>query len=239
MLLCEPRIPLPRALFVWCDNISALALASNPVYHAHTKHIEVDYHFVREKVLNRDIAISFISTCDQISDIFTKGLSTVQFQFLQTKLTMLPAPVTLRGDVKPSYTAVVAAVSVANSASQPQRLLAIGDHTSAQRLLAVGDTANSDDTATTHQAKTAATHAINKAIEGNKSSHHLGDFCTTSSHTYHSIKSDTKGNTPKIVQNIQGNFPRSNTASLHAPVSPRILACSRAPHTFKGHSNYS
>jgi hypothetical protein len=156
---------------------------------------------------------------------------------------VLPALVTLRGDIKPSDTAVVATVSVANSAAQPQLLLAVGDHTSTHRLLAVGDTANSDDniqpTAATHQAKTATTHAINKAIEGNKSSQHLGDFCTTSSHSYHSIKSETKGNTPKIVQNIQGNFPRSNTASLHAPISPRILACSRASHTFKGHSNYS
>jgi hypothetical protein len=77
MLLCELRIPLPRAPIVWCDNISALALASNPVYHARTKHIEVDYHFVREKVLNKDIAISLISTGDQIADIFTKRLSIV------------------------------------------------------------------------------------------------------------------------------------------------------------------
>lgn len=38
-----------------CDNISAIALASNPVVHMRTKHIEVDYHFIREKVLRKDI----------------------------------------------------------------------------------------------------------------------------------------------------------------------------------------
>jgi len=102
MLLCELRIPLPRAPIVWCDNISALTLTSNPVYHARTKHIEVNYHFVREKVLKKDIAISFISTGDQIAHMFTKEQSTARFQFLQTKLTVLPAPVTLQGDVKPS-----------------------------------------------------------------------------------------------------------------------------------------
>ena len=36
---------------LWCDNVSALAIASNPVFHAKTKHVEVDYHFVRERAL--------------------------------------------------------------------------------------------------------------------------------------------------------------------------------------------
>jgi len=95
MLLCELRIPLPFAPAVWCDNVSALALASNPVYHARTKHIEVDYHFVHEKVLNKDISLAFISTADRIADIFTKGLSNARFQFLQSKLTVTPFPVKL------------------------------------------------------------------------------------------------------------------------------------------------
>jgi hypothetical protein len=64
-----------------------------------------------------------------------------------------------------------------------------------------------------------ANHAINIAIEGNESSQHLGDSHTIPSHAYHSFKSDTKGNTPKIVHDIQGNFPRCNTASLHASLS--------------------
>ena len=40
---------------MWCDNVSALAIASNPVFHACTKHIEVDYHFVQERVLKHDL----------------------------------------------------------------------------------------------------------------------------------------------------------------------------------------
>jgi hypothetical protein len=100
MLFREIRISLFTIPTIWCDNVSALALASNPVYHARTKHIEVDYHFVREKVLNRDIALKFISTHDQIADVFTKGLSSARFLFLKSKLLVLASPISLRGDVK-------------------------------------------------------------------------------------------------------------------------------------------
>jgi hypothetical protein len=62
--------PLFMPPFLWCDNVSTLALASNPVFHARTKHIAVDYHFIREKVLNGDILVKFISTLDQVADIF-------------------------------------------------------------------------------------------------------------------------------------------------------------------------
>lgn len=64
MLFPELHVPLPVAPVLWCDNVSALALACNPVFHASTKHIEVDYHFIREKVINRDILVKFISTVD-------------------------------------------------------------------------------------------------------------------------------------------------------------------------------
>jgi hypothetical protein len=57
MLFKDLGIPLFSTPRLWCDNIGALALASNPVYHARTKHIEIDYHFNREKVLNGDISI--------------------------------------------------------------------------------------------------------------------------------------------------------------------------------------
>ena len=99
MLFKELKVFLPTAPILWCDNLSALALASNPVFHARTKHIEVDYHFIREKVLNRDVLLKFISTGDQIADIFTKGLSSARFLFLKSKLMVLSSPISLRGNV--------------------------------------------------------------------------------------------------------------------------------------------
>lgn len=82
---------------IWCDNISAISLASNPVFHARTKHIEVDYHFVRERVLRKDLDIRFVSTQEQVADIFTKGLHPRRFQFLRSKLWVADRPLSLRG----------------------------------------------------------------------------------------------------------------------------------------------
>jgi hypothetical protein len=64
MLFHDLRIPLISTLVLWCDNIGALALASNPVFHARTKHIEIDYHFIREKIISKDIHAKYISTAD-------------------------------------------------------------------------------------------------------------------------------------------------------------------------------
>jgi hypothetical protein len=100
MLFKDIKIPLFIVPTIWCDNVGALALASNPIYHARTKHIEVDYHFVQEKVINYDIAIKFISTANQIADVFTKGLSFVRFLFLKSKLLVISSPISLQGDVK-------------------------------------------------------------------------------------------------------------------------------------------
>jgi hypothetical protein len=121
MLFCELHIPLRTAPIIWCDNVSALALSSNPVYHARTKHIEVDYHFVREKVLNKDISLAFISTEDQLADVFTKGLSRARFLSLKSKLKVTSSPFSLRGDVKPTKeTAIVEASSSAANEAAPQ-----------------------------------------------------------------------------------------------------------------------
>ena len=93
-------LPVPPKL--WCDNVSTLAIASNPVFHARTKHIEVDYHFVREKVLQKDLQVKYIATGDQLAGVFTKSLPTSRFSFLRSKIMVSVGPLVLRGDVKGS-----------------------------------------------------------------------------------------------------------------------------------------
>ncbi|KAJ7951749.1 Retrovirus-related Pol polyprotein from transposon TNT 1-94 [Quillaja saponaria] len=69
-----------------CDNESAIKLASNLVFHARTKHIEVQHHFIQEKVLEQVIEIKNISTGDQIADVFTKALAKPKLELFRDAL---------------------------------------------------------------------------------------------------------------------------------------------------------
>ena len=98
-LLQELCIPLQRSPILWCDNIGATYLAANLVFHARTKHIEIDYHFVREQVKMKNLCIGYLATRDQTADILTKALPKNRFLFLKSKLHLLPT-LDLRGRVK-------------------------------------------------------------------------------------------------------------------------------------------
>ena len=69
-----------------CDNLGVAALASNLVFHARTKHVEIDLHFIRDMVLQQRLEIRYVSTEDQIADLFTKSLSVARFLKLKHKL---------------------------------------------------------------------------------------------------------------------------------------------------------
>jgi hypothetical protein len=73
-LLKELNISVPKAARLWYDNIGAKYLSTNPVFHGKSKHIEVDYHFVRERVFRKLLYIDFVSSKDQVADGFTKAL---------------------------------------------------------------------------------------------------------------------------------------------------------------------
>ncbi|KAI0500477.1 hypothetical protein KFK09_018690 [Dendrobium nobile] len=87
-LLADFRLDHTSPVDMFCENTSTIALANNPVFHARTKHIEIDQRFVREHIQNIVIRLLPISTVDQLADILTKPLSTPRFKLLRSKLTI-------------------------------------------------------------------------------------------------------------------------------------------------------
>ncbi|KAJ9672576.1 hypothetical protein PVL29_025979 [Vitis rotundifolia] len=85
-LLRELRFGKDEQMKLICDNQAALHIASNPVFHERTKHIEVDCHFIREKIASGCVATSFVNSNDQLADIFTKSLRGPRIKYICNKL---------------------------------------------------------------------------------------------------------------------------------------------------------
>jgi hypothetical protein len=85
-LLVKLYNPLSRATLVYCDNINTVYLSTNLVQHQCIKHVEIDLHFVRERVAIGDICVLHVPTTSQFVDIFTKGLSSSVFLEFRSSL---------------------------------------------------------------------------------------------------------------------------------------------------------
>ena len=75
---------------IMCGNQRCIALAKNPTHHSRTKHIEVQHHFIREKLENQEIYLKYCPTEDMIADVLTKPLAKHRHQTL-TKAMALEA----------------------------------------------------------------------------------------------------------------------------------------------------
>nr|GEV45210.1 ribonuclease H-like domain-containing protein [Tanacetum cinerariifolium] len=96
-LLRELHTPLSTATLVYCDNVSAVYLSSNPVQHQRTKHIEIDIHFVRDLVFTGRIRVLHVPSRYQYADIFTKGLPTTLFDEFRSSLSVRSSPAQTAG----------------------------------------------------------------------------------------------------------------------------------------------
>lgn len=92
ILLNELGYSLRFSPLILTDNISATYLAANPIFHARTKHIEIDHHFLRDRVVKGTLLVRHTPSDDQIADILTKSLGTQKFLGFRLKLCVLHRP---------------------------------------------------------------------------------------------------------------------------------------------------
>jgi hypothetical protein len=78
----EQKMPM----IIKCDNQSSIKLANNLVYHARSKHIETQHHFIREKMQSKEIDIIYCNTNENMVDIFTKPLGKTKFEIFRNQL---------------------------------------------------------------------------------------------------------------------------------------------------------
>ncbi|KAK9062637.1 hypothetical protein SSX86_019825 [Deinandra increscens subsp. villosa] len=99
-LLRELHALSPDRPTLLCDKKSAIFMSQNPVAHKRSKHLDLDYHFIRELVTSGKLHTKFVPSKLQVADIFTKSLPREQFEYFRKRLCLGPPPFRLRGDVR-------------------------------------------------------------------------------------------------------------------------------------------
>ncbi|RVW70497.1 Retrovirus-related Pol polyprotein from transposon RE2 [Vitis vinifera] len=85
-LLCDLGIQLPTCPVIYCDNVGATQVCSNPVFHSRMKHVAIDFHFIRDQVQKGILRVAHVSSTDQLADLLTKSLPRARFLFLRDKI---------------------------------------------------------------------------------------------------------------------------------------------------------
>jgi hypothetical protein len=96
-LLHELHVPLSKATLVYCDNVSVVYMTANHIHHRRTKHIEIDIHFVHEKVALGEVRVLHVPSSHQYADIMTKGLPVQLFIDFRSSLGVRQAPLVTAG----------------------------------------------------------------------------------------------------------------------------------------------
>jgi hypothetical protein len=88
----DMKIKYDDPILILCGNISAISMSKNSVIHSKTKYIPIKFHFLREKITEKNIKVEYIETKEKIAYIFTKPLPGDPFEYLQHKLGIVSSP---------------------------------------------------------------------------------------------------------------------------------------------------
>jgi hypothetical protein len=87
-LLLELGLSEKKFIMLYCDNKAAINIANNPIHYDRTKHVEIDRHFIKEKLDSGEICLPFVRATEQLADVFTKRLHTAKFSNVICKMNM-------------------------------------------------------------------------------------------------------------------------------------------------------
>ena len=99
----ELNVSFPQQPTIYCDNVGTTYLCVNPVFHSRMKHVEIDFHFVRDQVNNGNLSVSHVSSQDQLVDALTKPLSHQRLLLLRSKIGVLPGCPLLQGHDRDNF----------------------------------------------------------------------------------------------------------------------------------------
>ena len=85
-LLKDLKIEQTDPMSLYCDNKAAISIAHNLVQYDWTKHVEIDRHFIKEKLSSGTICTPFVKSGDQVADVLTKGVGSRRFHLFLGKL---------------------------------------------------------------------------------------------------------------------------------------------------------
>jgi hypothetical protein len=90
--LTDIQVEYDETIPIYCDNTSAISISKNSVMHSKMKHIPIKYHFLQEKIVEKNIRVEYVGTKEQVADIFTKPLPRESFEYLHQKLGVISTP---------------------------------------------------------------------------------------------------------------------------------------------------
>ena len=85
-ILTDLGVQLKTIPVIYCDNVGATQLCSNPIFHSRMKHVAIDFHFIRDQVQSGSLRVAHVSSKDQLADALTKPLPRSTFQTLKYKI---------------------------------------------------------------------------------------------------------------------------------------------------------